>query len=585
MNRGWRASAVLVAALALLPLAQVGAASGNRVVVEIEGLDGDLLDNARAFLSIERYKDSADLSEASVERLHARASDELRAAVRPFGYYQTEVVATLEPDARGWTARYRVALGEPVRVRAFEVAVDGPGRDDPAFAAVLAEPPLAVGAIARHDRYDALKRALLTAAEDSGYLEARFSEHALEVDPTAGEARIRLKLATGERSYFGALTFEQDVVDQALLDRYVEFEEGEPFSMRKLLALQYALNDSNYFRVVEIEPQRDAIGADRQIPIRVRLTPRERTRWTFGLGYGTDTGPRGSVGWEDRRINRHGHRATAEISHSEIKSELKLSYSIPLARPASERLSFQAEAVEEEKGDTLSRRTEFGARIDKTFGRLKQTIYLRFEQERSDFPTDPDLRSQLLVPGVLWAHTRTDSPLFARHGQRLTLDVHGASDAVLSDITFLQYRVTGKLVRPLGERSRVIARAEYARSLGAPLAELPSSQRMFAGGDQSVRGYGYESIGETDSNGQVIGGTVLGTASLEVDRLFTKTWGAALFVDAGDAVDTSPFDAKVGAGVGLRWRSPIGMLRLDVAWALDDVVEGWHLHFAIGPDL
>jgi len=580
-----RLRVLLFAALALLPLAPAAAAPASRIAVEIEGLEGELLDNARAFLSIVRYKTAADLSEASVERLHARARDELRASLRPFGYYRPEIVATLEPDARGWVAHYSVTPGDPVRVRSFDVAVDGAGREDPAFAAVLEDPPLAVGGIARHDRYEKLKRALLTAAEDSGYLEARFSENALEVDPVAGEANIRLKLATGERSYFGALSFDQDVVDQELIERYVEFSEGEPFSMRKLLTLQYALNDSNYFRLVEIEPQRDAIDAERRIPVHVRLTPRERTRWTFGVGYGTDTGPRGSVGWEDRRINRHGHRAAIELSDSEVETDLKLSYSIPLARPASERLSFQAEGIEEEKGDGVSRRSEFGVRIDKTYSRLKQSVYLQFEYEHSKFPTEPDLLSQLLVPGVFWSQTRSDSPLFTRDGERWTLDLHGASEAVYSDVTLFQYRASGKMVRPIGERSRFIARAEYARSLGADLDSLPASQRLFAGGDQSVRGYGYESIGETDVNGKVIGGTEMATGSVEVDRLFTKDWGAALFVDAGDAHASSAFDPKVGAGVGLRWRSPIGMLRLDVAWALDDVIEGWHIHFAIGPDL
>ena len=119
----------------------------------------------------------------------------------------------------------------------------------------------------------------------------------------------------------------------------------------------------------------------------------------------------------------------------------------------------------------------------------------------------------------------------------------------------------------------------------ATASELPSSQRLFAGGDQSVRGYGYETIGPTDVSGNVIGGTKLATASVEVDRLLTKAWGVALFVDAGDAVDGTPLDPKVGAGFGVRWVSPIGMLRVDLAWPLEPGMDGWHLHFSIGPDL
>jgi len=571
--------------LALALVASGTQAAAPRLTVEVEGVEDQLLDNVRALLSIEQYKGATELSDASVERLHARAPDEVRAALRPFGHYQPKLTATLEPVAGGWRARYRIEPGPPLRFTGFEVAIDGPGRDAPHFARAIEDAPLVLGAAARHADYEALKRALLAAADDDGYLEARFTESALEVDPPALGARVRIELATGERTYFGVVSFDQSVVAPELLERYVEIRAGEPYRLSRLLELQYALNDSDYFRLVEVEPQRQAIDAERRVPILIRLTPREQRRWTFGFGYGTDTGPRGSVAYEDRRLNAHGHRGAIEVSDSEVKTELGFRYTIPLARPASERLSFEARLVEEDLGDTQSRRGEIGANITKTFGALKQTTYVSYEQERSDLPSAPDLRSALLVGGASFSQRRSDSPLFTTRGYRWSVDAHGAHDQLLSDLTFLQYRVDGKLVFPIAPGSRLLLRGEYARSMLATLDELPTSQRLFAGGDQSVRGYGYDSLGDTDLNGRVIGGTEMVSASVEVDQMFTRRWGAALFVDAGDASASGALAPRFGAGVGLRWLSPIGLLRLDVGFALDQDIGGWHLHFGIGPDL
>jgi translocation and assembly module TamA len=576
-------SRALLLALALGAGLAQGAAP--RLAVEVEGLEGEARDNVLAFLSIQQYRDSAELSDASVERLHARAPDEVRAALRPLGYYRPKVEASLAEVEGGWRARYLIAPGEPVRFAGFDVAVGGPGRDAAGFARAIEGSPLELGAPARHADYEALKRALLAAAEDDGYLEARFATSALEVDPAAGTARVRLALETGERTFFGEVTFDQSVVSPELLARYVEIRAGEPYSVRRLLELQYALNDSDYFRLVDVAPQREAIDAQRRVPIVVRLTARERQRWTFGFGYGTDTGPRGSIGYEDRRLNAAGHRGSVELSDSEVKTEVTFRYTIPLARPASERLGFEAKLVEEDLGDTQSRRQQLGASLSKTFGALRQVSYMSYDQERSDLPSGPDLRSSLLVGGTTFSQRRSDSPLYATRGYRWSFDAHGAHDSLLSDLTFLQYRVEGKAIWPLDDRSRLLVRGEYARSLFAALDALPTSQRLFAGGDQSVRGYGYDSLGDTDVDGKVIGGTRMFSAGVEVDRMFSERWGAAAFVDLGDASASSSLSPKVGAGVGLRWRSPIGLLRLDVGWALDSDIGGWHLHFAIGPEL
>lgn len=590
MNAPMRHALLALAATLLAPTAGGGPVSDllpkRRTAIEVEvvGVEDELRDNVLQFLSLERNRGEPELSDAMVERLHARAPNEIRAALKPFGYYTPTVESLLEPTDKGWSARYTIDPGEPTRLVAFDVAFEGPGKDDPAFRSTLVDSPLRMGAVARHDRYELLKDRIQAAAEDNGYLDGRFATAVLEVDPGVGEAKVRLLFVTGDKLLFGPIRFEQDVVDQALIDRYVTIVQGEPFSVRKLLDLQYALNDSDYFKLVEVTPERGAVGPDRQVPVTVRMTPRERHKWTFGLGYATDTGPRGSVGFEDRRVNRSGHRAKVELEDSEIKTELQMTYTVPLERPATERLAFKGQWTDEQKGDTVSRKSEVGVSVSKSFARLRQTTYLDYEHENTDQPGVATVVSNLLVPGASLAYTETDAPLFVRRGQRVSVDVHGAHEGLISDATFLQYGLAAKLVRSFGS-SRFITRASYASTLIADATELPASQRLFAGGDQSVRGYGYESIGPTDATGNVVGGTQSASASVELDRLFTKQWGAAVFVDAGDAVDDTPLDPKIGAGVGVRWLSPIGMLRVDVGFPLSEGYDGWHLHLSIGPDL
>jgi len=157
---------------------------------------------------------------------------------------------------------------------------------------------------------------------------------------------------------------------------------------------------------------------------------------------------------------------------------------------------------------------------------------------------------------------------------------------VVSDISFLQGDLRGKLILPL-LGGRFITRADLGGSIAADFQELPVSQRFFAGGDFSVRGYAYNSLGPTNASGEVVGGKHLIVGSAEYDHYFgqKKRFGVALFIDAGNAFDFSQFDLFTGAGAGVRWRFPFGLLRIDGAQALDDPDHPWRLHISLGPDL
>jgi len=189
------------------------------------------------------------------------------------------------------------------------------------------------------------------------------------------------------------------------------------------------------------------------------------------------------------------------------------------------------------------------------------------------------------MPGVDWTRLHTDNTIRANRGSKLELEARGAADAVLSDSSFVQVILHGKWVWSPSDQARILFRSELGAMYDSDFAKLPPSVRFFAGGDNSIRGYDYNTLGPTDSSGQVIGGSELAVASLEFERKVRPHWSVAVFVDSGNAFDRGAFSAKTGAGIGARWLSPLGPIRVDIAHPFEDPTSSWRLHITLGPDL
>lgn len=560
------------------------------VEVNISGLEeGQLRDNALAFLGIYQYRDREDLTEAMIRRLHARAPDELRRALMPFGHYRTEVEASLRREGDTWYAEYRVDRGPPVRVANIDIRIRGAENARRLFDDIINEPPIREGEILRHAQYETLKTALMNRATERGYLDATFGVQRLAVNTDTLEAKIELELETGPRYYFGEVAIEQarDILDEDFVRRFIDFETGEPLNYAKLLDLQYALTDSEYYSVVQVEALRELAGDDRRVPILIRAEPNERTRYAFGLGYGTDTGPRVSVGMQRRYVNRRGHRFEAEAKVAEIEDSFSMRYTIPLEEPAQESFQLFAGTIHAERADTESDRLVFGISRIRTLGEWDQTLYLRAEREDSTVPGD-SFRTESLIPGASWQKTAADDLFYTRNGYRIYADLHGSASALGAETEYAQLHVLGKRIWSLGDRWRLLLRAEAGATVLGKTSRLPVSQRFFAGGDYSVRGFDYNSIGPPDDSGNVVGGQYLATGSAEIDYRFAKSWAVAAFVDAGNAMNDVDEELKRAYGVGVRWISPVGVVRFDIAKPLNadpPPPRGIEIHISVGPDL
>ena len=571
-------------ALCLLPV--LAPAQEPALRVEIEGVRGERLDNVRALLGMERQRQEAGLTPLRIRRLHARAEGEIQTALQPFGHYQVQVSGELREESRGWLARYVIDPGPQVRLEEVDVQLLGAGAGDLRLQAAQGELPLRRGDALLHSRYEEARRSLLQQALGLGFLDARYTTHRLEVDVARNQARVQLVLATGDRYELGAVQFQGADLKEALLQAYVRFEPGAEYSTRQLLDLQRALEDSDYFARVQVQPEREQ-AVDRRIPITVDLTPRRPNKYTAGLGFGTDTGPRLRLGWGNRRINRSGHQIGAEYRVSEIRESVIGRYRIPLlAAPQSDFLEFHSLFGREDIRDAESTQYVLGASHSVLWQRWRRVLSLTFQQE--DFTIGlTDENTALLMPGInmqrVWGRER----LIATRGARLQLDLKGAQEGLLSDVSFVQGQADAKLITPLplGEGLRLIGRGTLGAIYTEDFQRLPPSIRFFAGGDQSVRGYDYNRLGPRDASGEVIGGRYLVVGSLELERHIRGNWRAALFYDVGNALDGWNDPLKQGAGAGLRWETPIGLVRLDLASALSEDGNPWRLHLTVGPDL
>jgi translocation and assembly module TamA len=505
------------------------------------------------------------------------------------------VEGRLRQGEEGWQARYRIERGPPTRIVRLDLRITGPGAEDSDLQRIVRESGLAEGARLDHSAYKNTRQQLIERAVELGYLEARFPRHRIEVDPRANQATVALVLETGPAYFFGEVGVEQEVLDPDFAEEFVPVAPGQPLTSDRLLDLQFALSDSGYFRQVEVDvlkaqavpfrpgPDRPP-QAGRKVPVTVHTSPRPVRHYRIGVGYGTDTGPRLTSGVEFRRLNRWGHRGRLDLLLSPVKRNFATQYIIPIRNVRTDRMTFSASRNVEERGDGFSTQNTIGISRDILWHSWRRNLYAQFSLERSEFSGETN-RSMLLTPGIDLSKTVADDPLYPRRGWSLFLDLHGAHEGFLADTTFTQVRGNGRAVLPLGGRMRLLGRVAAGYTILDQFSRLPASERFFTGGDRSVRGYPYQSLGPRNDEGEVVGGEHVLVFSGEAEVRVWGNWGIAGFYDAGNASNDWPPDPVAGAGAGLRWASPIGMIRLDYARPLSDRRGDWRIHFSMGPDL
>jgi translocation and assembly module TamA len=559
------------------------------VAVILEGVEGDVLKNVREALALPYGLISEGKVDRSwLERFKLQADETVQRAMEPFGYYGARVTATIEEGNSG-EIRLRVSVdpGEPVRVTEATLALHGPGAEEASLKELAAAFPLVKGGVLLQQKYEEAKEALLSRAQELGYLDADFSLHEIHIAKSTSTARIRLELETGPRYFFAATRITgAPGYPEAFLQRYLAFKPGEAFSYARLGETQLNFTNSERFQEVNLMPEK-ADSREFRIPVLVQLKPGPSRSLRQGIGYGTDTGGRFSLRYRDLNVLDHGHEFYSNLFISERLQGLSTGYILPDPVDIRSSTLLQFNLQREDVSTYTSRLIALELDKNNSLGKGELgTAYIRLQREEYTVGNQ-DSSSRLVLPGLRYSGNFYDNPARPASGYRYAFDLRGTHQTLGSDTALLQLISEGSYLLPLPWRLSLHTRAKAGITLlSDPLSELPVSLRFFTGGDQSVRGYTYQSLGPLDASGQVVGGKHLLVGSLELERALFEDWGVSIFYDAGNAFDSfNEVRLSQGAGVGLHYYTPVGALNLSLARQVGVDDPNFHIHFTVGFEL
>lgn len=549
----------------------------NQIVVKLTPENKAVQQNIEAYIG--SYE---QLDRLALQRLQKTVIKQATQASQALGYYNTKISSHV--SRKSPKLYVYVTLGEPIKLNQVDIDIEG----NPEEISVFKKPKskdLKPGAILNQGAYDNAKSSIQEQALQYGFFFGVFTKHQLLIDPEQNQADIFLNYLAGPRSRLGSVTFSgsNNPFHKELLDRFVSFQPGIPYNASELAKLNNDLQSTGYFDLVRVT----AIPTDQdhlEIPVQVELSAVKSRILETSLGYSTDVGPRAKFSWIRPWINSRGHQLGFSTEVSAVKQNITSWYQIPLKDPLTEKLRFTGGLQHEDVVDTESNLWVLGAEYNKKLhSGWNRTLSLRLMQEDytiEDESTDTQL---YLIPGVNFSYFTSDNNTDPSQGYRLSFDFSTAKKNMLSEVDFFRYNIKAIGLYTFQRRHRILLRGEVGGIQTNNFKDISPSLRFFTGGDQSVRGYGFQTLSPKNKNNKKIGGRYLLVGSTEYQYTFAEHWRAAMFVDKGNAMDSWGDNLKTGVGVGIRWISPVGPIRVDLARGIED--KSLRLHFAIGPEL
>lgn len=577
-----------LACLFTLPgTAQAGLFDGEDAHIAVFGVKGALRENVLAYIApLEQMLRSRDVD-------RPRLVKSVKTAMSALGYFEPEVtVETLNvKNLKKGEPRpllVRIHPGEPVRIAGVEVEIRGEGRDFEPFRKVLSRLPKK-GDVLDQGLYESVKSDLNTEAMLYGYFNARFPVHELAVSPARREAFWRLVFETGPRWTFGNLTIEGSELEPRMIESLSPFRVGEPYDAAKVSLYNRRLQESDWFRSAIVAPSGPALSPDHVLPMDANLVMQDKNRMEVGLGVSTDVGVHGKLSWNKPWVNRHGHSFTSTTALSKPEQSQDFTYKVPIKRsPLTDYWLYQAGGRHSKLNDTDQSSWVLGlSRMHQTRTGWKLAGTLRYSVNQFTQADADRQRTKIFMPGISATRTRQRGGLSPSWGdtQRYSVDI--AQKGFLSDVTFARVTAENIWLRTYRENHRIVVRARAGAIATPDFDRIPPDLRFFAGGDNSVRGYGYQKLSPRNADGELTGGRYLVTGSIEYRHRITGNWWGAVFFDAGDAVNSfKKFRPKEGAGFGVRWTSPVGPIKFDLAHPVgrkdSHEKRKWHFYIGLG---
>lgn len=544
---------------------------------QIQGVKGDLKNNVVYYL--------AALSAVPVGKIALRETkikQTVRQAMQALGYYNPKIVF-IYPKKDSHVLTIQIEKGDPVLVRNIDIEFRGDANSDPDFQKILTSLNLKPKSVFHHGQYESLKSRIKTLGVSNGYFDARMMESSVKVYPAEKSADVTIIYESGHRYKFGQIQVE-GIPDTAVIQPLLHFKAGQQYSTRQLAELSQSLSQTKYFKTVDVHPDMEHVQ-NYTIPVLVKLTHRSDNIMETGIGYSTDEGARLQWNWEKPWVNDKGHHFTSQLKIAQTTQTADFSYYVPNKNPIDDYYKFQTTLEDEDLDDTHYKQIETGIHYwTRMWGDWQRDYFFKTAYEEYTQGEDEG-NTLLFLPGASLTRTRSRGGIDPYWGDQQTMTVMFSDPAWMSDTRFVSVWGKSKWLRTYDEKHRLIFRAEQGALLWGNLDKIPASERFFTGGDQTVRGYAYKSISPLDSSAKLSGALNTSVVSLEYNYQFAPKWRIATFVDAGTATNDYQDAWKVGTGIGTRWLSPVGALRIDLAFGVSERPIPFRLHFALGPEL
>lgn len=553
------------------------------------------------YLDIKRYREVNDLSDNELRRLMQVAQDDARALLGTAGYFSPEIQAELDisPTDRLRTVKLTVVPGEPSLVTDVNLNFTGAIADDPRTErqreTIQNDWSLRAGMRFTQERWSAAKlqavRQLTRERFPTGQLDASLAD----IDPTTSEAHLSVTLDSGPGYRLGELQIKGlERYDVDLVTRLARLPVGADYDQQDLIDAQQRLASSGYFDSAYVAL--DTTGDPDKAPVMVQLREGKLQKVVLGVGISTDSGPRLSLEHTHQKLPWLGWRALSKIG---LDRETK-SISTELTAPPDMdnwRWITSAQIQNQNTGGVgvTSQRLRGGRRQDSE--RIDRSYYLEYDRADTASSTDAlPIVAQSLSANYAFTLRSFDSMPFPSSGWGFGVEVGGGTTLGSQRDPYARLLTRGRYYFSLANRNdtvatqahsgRIVVRAEGGMVAAKEGISLPSTQLFLTGGDTTVRGYSYRELGVVQPNGVIAPGRYMVNGGVEwqspiISDGQVTAWEGALFVDAGAVADTpSALNLKVGVGAGVRWKSPIGPLQVDLAYGLD--TKKIRLHMNVG---
>ncbi|UEA16299.1 autotransporter assembly complex protein TamA [Pasteurella canis] len=549
-----------------------------QVDLQIQGIKNTQLNNNVRIHTATIDKEEADGSERH-KQLVREAIDQ---ALRAYGYYQNKIdFELINRPPQNVILIAQVTLGKPVNLVETDVKIEGEAKNDPEFTKLAQQLP-PNGSVLNHETYDDYKKSIQKLALTRGYFDGDFLLSRLEVMPSTLQAWWRLIYDSGERYHFGEVTFENAQIREDYLRNMINIKQGDPYLINDLSTLTNNYTSSNWFSSVLLQPNLDE--ENKIVNVDVLLQPRKKNSMEVGIGWTSDVGPRLQLGWTKPWINNRGHSFRTNLYVSAPKQTLEATYKMPLLKnPLNYYYELSTGFENENKNDTESFASTFSAiRYWNHAAGWQHSFGLRVRYD-SFIQANVKDKTLLIYPTASLRRTRLQGGLFPTWGDAQNITVDLGRTWWLSDVDFFKIQGSSLWVRTYLHNHRVVTRLELGWLHTKNIERIPPALRFFAGGDRSVRGYGYKKIAPKNANNKLVGGSRLLTGSLEYQYQVYPDWWLATFADTGLAANMfTAKELRYGAGMGVRWASPVGAIKFDIATPIRDKDNSKNIQFYIG---